>query len=152
MAAAATAFLESRHPLTEGLASFHQCFQHQQRGKQGIALDARWGEVQFAVRGEAHIPVHGGSGALGVLNVQQARPEAGGLVPFHGSSYIQVVSFDDAGPVADAVLSYSQSTDPASPHYGDQTRLYSAKQWVRLPFTPAQIAAASIGKAVRISE
>lgn len=123
-----------------------------QLGKQGIALDARWGEVQFAVRGEAHIPVHGGSGALGVLNVQQARPEAGGLVPFHGSSYIQVVSFDDAGPVADAVLSYSQSTDPASPHYGDQTRLYSAKQWVRLPFTPAQIAAASIGKAVRISE
>ena len=123
-----------------------------QLAKQGIALDARWGEVQFAVRGTEHIPVHGGSGALGVLNVQQARPAAGGLVPFHGSSYIQVVSFDEAGPVADAVLSYSQSTDPASPHYADQTRLYSAKKWVRLPFTPAAIAADAQGKAKAISE
>ncbi|MBX9815172.1 MAG: acyl-homoserine-lactone acylase [Proteobacteria bacterium SG_bin5] len=124
----------------------------EQLTKQGIALDARWGEVHFALRGAERIPVHGGSGALGVLNVQQARPEAGGLVPFHGSSYIQVVSFDEAGPVADAVLSYSQSTDPASAFYADQTRLYSAKKWVRLPFTAAAIKADARGKARVISE
>ena len=39
------------------------------------------------------------------------------------------------GPVADALLSYSQSTDPASPHYADQTRTFSAKRWHRLPFS-----------------
>ena len=61
-------------------------------------------------------------------------------MPYHGSSYIQVVTFDAKGPVADAVLSYSQSTDPASPHYADQTWLYSKKGWHRLPFHPADIA------------
>lgn len=120
--------------------------------KDGFKLDARWGDTHFAVRGAKHIPVHGGDGQLGVLNVQQSAPEAGGLVPFHGSSYVQVVTFDEAGPIADAVLSYSQSTDPASPHYADQTRLYSAKKFVRLPFGAAAIAADAQGKTRVISE
>lgn len=120
--------------------------------KGGFKLDARWGDVHFAVRGTERIPVHGGDGQLGVLNVQTAAPAEGGFVPYHGSSYVQVVSFDDRGPVADAVLSYSQSTDPASPHFADQTRLYSAKKFVRLPFTPAEIAANQQGKVRTISE
>ncbi|MEG3174755.1 penicillin acylase family protein [Sphingomonas sp. RB3P16] len=124
----------------------------EQLGKEGIALDARWGDVQFAVRGAEHIPIHGASGQLGVLNVQQSDAVAGGIVPKHGSSYVQVVGFDATGPVADALLSYSQSTDPASPHYADQTRAFSVKRWHRLPFTPAQIAADGASKAVRISE
>lgn len=120
--------------------------------RDGFKLDTRWGDIQFAVRGTEHIPVHGADGLLGVLNVQTSAPEAGGFVPYHGSSYVQVVTFDDAGPVADAVLSYSQSTDPASPHYADQTRLYSAKKFVRLPFSAAAIAASALGKTRTISE
>ena len=123
-----------------------------QLAAQHIALDAPWGEVQFALNGADHIPVHGADGALGVLNVQMSEPVAGGIVPRHGSSYVQIVGFDATGPVADAVLSYSQSSDPASPHFADQTRLYSAKQWHRLPFTPAQIAADNPGEVLRISE
>ena len=121
-------------------------------GKEGIALDARWGDVQFAERGEDHIPIHGAAGTLGVLNVQQSEVVAGGIVPKHGTSYIQVVGFDAAGPVADALLSYSLSTDPASPYYADQTRAFSVKKWHRLPFTPAQIAADGGTKTVRIAE
>lgn len=111
--------------------------------KQNIALDAPYGAHHFAIRGEHKIPVHGGEGSDGVLNAQQAHfnAKAGGYVPYHGSSYIQVVTFDDKGPVADAVLSYSQSTDQASPHFADQTWLYSKKGWHRLPFHPADIAA-----------
>ena len=61
--------------------------------------------------------VHGGPGTLGILNMQESRPAPwGGLMPVHGTSYIQIVGFDEAGPVADAILSYSQSTNPASPH------------------------------------
>ncbi|OYY68313.1 penicillin acylase family protein [Sphingomonas sp. 28-63-12] len=119
---------------------------------ENIALDARWGDVQFTTRGSQRIAIHGAAGALGVLNVQQSQPVPGGITPMHGSSYMQVVGFDDKGPAVDAVLSYSQSTDPASPHFGDQTLLYSAKRWVRLPFTPAQIAADAQGQAVKISE
>lgn len=118
----------------------------------GIALDARWGDVQYAPRGAERIAIHGGPGGAGVLNVQEARPAPGGIVPYHGSSYIQIVGFDDTGPVADAILSYSQSPDPASPHFADQTRAYAAKRWHRLPFTPAQVAAAARGRPLRIAE
>lgn len=123
-----------------------------QLAKENIALDARWGDVQFAQRGDQRIAIHGGDGQLGILNVQIATPVPTGVTPVHGSSYIQVVTFGDTGPQADAVLSYSQSTNPASPHFGDQTLLYSAKRWVRLPFTPAEVAADAQGPAVKISE
>ena len=108
----------------------------------GVALDAPWGTVQNAVRGERHIPIHGGSGMQGVLNMQEAPWVNGvGYQPVHGSSYVQVVTFDAQGPVADAVLSYSQSTDADSAHYADQTELYSRKAWNHLPFSPAEIRA-----------
>lgn len=121
--------------------------------KAGIALDAPWGEVQQWRAGDERIPIHGGPGTAGVLNYQDARPApGGGLVPVHGTSYIQIVGFDDKGPVADAILSYSQSTNPASPHYADQTRAYAVKSWHRLPFHERDIAAQAIGKPKRISE
>jgi acyl-homoserine-lactone acylase len=121
-------------------------------GAENIALDARWGDVQIAIRGDARIPIHGAHGNLGVLNVQMATKIPGGLTPVHGTSYVQVVSFDDTGPIADAILSYSQSTDPASPFYGDQTRAYATKTWNRLPFTPAQVRANAVGAPLRIRE
>ncbi len=108
----------------------------------GVPLDRPWGEVQLATRGGFNIPVHGGDSADGVLNAQQAKLVNGvGEVPVHGSSYIQIVTFDAKGPVADAILTYSQSTDPASPVFADQTRLHARKGWVRLPFSAAAIAA-----------
>jgi acyl-homoserine-lactone acylase len=121
--------------------------------KAGIALDAPWGEVQRMMAGNEAIAIHGGPGTLGVLNMQESRPAPwGGLMPVHGTSYIQIVGFDKKGPVADAILSYSQSTNPASPHAADQTRAYSAKEWHRLPFNAKAIAAEAIGKPKRIAE
>ena len=118
-----------------------------------IPLDALWGQVQFAVKGDQHIPVHGGEGNDGVLNAQQSKLTPSlGMIPYHGSSYIQVVTFDPHGPVADAILTYSQSTDPASPHYADQTRLHAKKGWVRLPFQRADIEADPTFRKVTISE
>ncbi len=119
----------------------------------GIALDAEWGSVQHWPVGSERIAIHGGPGTAGVLNYQDARPApGGGLVPVHGTSYIQIVGFDDDGPVVDAILSYSQSTNPASPHFADQTRAYAAKQWHRLPFHRDAIAAQAIGESKRIAE
>ncbi|MET7854382.1 penicillin acylase family protein [Streptomyces avermitilis] len=37
-------------------------------------------------------------------------------------------------------LTYGQSANPASPHYTDQTRLFSRKQWVTERFTKSEIA------------
>lgn len=58
-----------------------------------------------------------------------------------GASYIQVVGFDDHGPVARGLLAYGQSVNPASPHYSDQLPLYAAKRLVPLPFTQEQMLA-----------
>lgn len=119
----------------------------------GQALDARWGDEQLVMAGNEAIPIHGGPGGLGILNMQESDRAANGkLIPRHGTSYIQIVGFDDKGPVADAILSYSQSTDPASPHAADQTRAYAEKKWHRLPFHAKAIKAETIGKPRRIRE
>ena len=111
-----------------------------------------WCEWPGALIGNEAIPIHGGPGGAGVLNMQESLAIPAGLTPRHGTSYIQIVGFDDKGPVADAILSYSQSSNPASPHFADQTRAYAAKQWQRLPFHPDEISAAAIGNTRRIAE
>ena len=121
--------------------------------EQGVALDAPWGEEQLVMAGNEAIPIHGGPGTLGILNMQESeRAASGKLIPRHGTSYIQIVGFDEKGPVADAILSYSQSTNPASPHAYDQTRAYAEKRWHRLPFSKKAITAQAIGKPKRIAE
>lgn len=56
-----------------------------------------------------------------------------------GNSYIQFVTWDNTGPVAEGILTYSQSSDPTSKHFSDQTRKYAAGEWVKLPYTERQI-------------
>ncbi|QDH35902.1 penicillin acylase family protein [Porphyrobacter sp. YT40] len=120
--------------------------------KAGIAVDAPWGDVQRVMAGNEAIPIHGGPGGLGILNVQEAAAAPWGLTPRHGTSYIQIVGFDENGPVADAILSYGQSTNPASPHAIDQIRAYAAKKWHRLPWHAEAIEAQALGKPKRIAE
>jgi acyl-homoserine-lactone acylase len=117
----------------------------------GVALDAPLGEIQYAVRGTERIPMSGISNG-GVLNYMAAVPAPGGFPIIFGSSYIQSVTFDEKGPVAKAVLTYSQSADPASPHFADQTRAFSRKELRRYPFSAAEIAADAIGKPLVVSE
>lgn len=111
-----------------------------------IPVDAPLGQVQSEPRGEKHIPIHGGPGPEGIFNViTPAKAADGGWAKIvHGSSWIMAVEFTDKGPVSQGVLSYSQSTNPASPHFGDQTELYSKKGWDDLRFTPAAVKAGAV--------
>jgi len=119
--------------------------------KAGIDITRPWGEVQRSARGGKIIPVHGGD-TDDVYNQMGGRPVRGVKDVTAGSSYVSVVTFDGKGPVAEAVLSYSQSSDPESPHSADQTELFSKKAWVKLPFTPAQIKAQAIAKPVSLQQ
>jgi acyl-homoserine lactone acylase PvdQ len=111
--------------------------------KAGIALDAKLGDIQFATRKGVHIPLHGGATYSAIHAT--LTPNVGYTDPMQPSnSYIQVVTFDPTGPVADAILASSQTPDPASPYFDDQTWAYSRKEWTRLPFMPAAIKAATI--------
>jgi acyl-homoserine-lactone acylase len=121
----------------------------------GIPLDRPWGQVHFDTRNGERIPVHGGSGASGVYNAITAStlvPNAGTTPILGGSSYIQSVTFSPSGPEARAVVTYSQSTDPASPNHADQTRLFSNYGWVTLPFAEGDIRRDPNLKVLRLRE
>jgi acyl-homoserine-lactone acylase len=120
----------------------------------GVALDAPWSEVQYLQRNNDNVPIHGGSGTMGVYGAISARLSEGGYVnPGSGNSYIQAVTWDESEcPIADVILVPSQSTDPASPHFSDQTKLYADKRWVRFPFCEEDIAASQIGETVLLQE
>lgn len=107
-----------------------------------IPLDAPWGEVQYSMDNGEKIGIPGGTGASGMFsNINAPLTKGKGYTPIvQGNSYIQVVTWDDEGnPDASVVLTYSQSQQPASPHFADQTRLYSKGGWIKLPFTEEQI-------------
>jgi acyl-homoserine-lactone acylase len=117
----------------------------------GIAPEASLAEVQTEPRGSGRIPIHGGPGQEGIFNVitpSQLQPELGWTKIVHGASWVMAVEFTDKGPVSQGILTYSQSTNPDSPHAGDQTAAYSQKLWDDLRFTEAQVKAATVNRKV----
>jgi acyl-homoserine-lactone acylase len=102
-------------------------------GAAKIPLDGPLGQFQVATRGNTRIPIHGGPGTDGDFNAINVSWAAGKGVnePLHGSSYVQVVTWGNGScPDARTILTYSQSTNPGSPFFADQTKLYSQKKWV----------------------
>jgi len=105
----------------------------------GLAADSQWGQIQQAADGT---PVHGGPASLGVYNaIQSVEVAPGKRLVVSGTSYLQLVTFDDKGPQAQGLLVFSQSSEAGSAHSGDQTRAFAAKEWSPTPFTEAQIKA-----------
>ncbi|MFF4232024.1 penicillin acylase family protein [Streptomyces sp. NPDC001820] len=108
----------------------------------GIALDAPLGEHQFVVRNGKRLPVHGGTESLGVWNKIEPvwSPGIGYAEVVTGSSHIQAVGWDGGRcPVARTLLTYSQSSNPDSAHYSDQTELFSDERWVTSRFCEKDI-------------
>jgi acyl-homoserine-lactone acylase len=105
-----------------------------------IALDAAPGDVQ---KGPGGVPIHGGPGdPNGDFNAIYATFNPGkGFDPVtEGSSYVQAVTWHK-GPCPDArtILTYSLSTNPHSPFFDDQTKMFSRKQWVTQRFCTADV-------------
>ncbi len=100
------------------------------------------------------MPIHGGDPNMGVYGAISANLDPGGYFDIRpGNSYVQVVTWDDSNcPVADAILVHSQSSDPDSDFYGDQTELYSDKQWVSYPYCEDAIQAARIDATFLLEE
>ncbi|MFF4505164.1 penicillin acylase family protein [Streptomyces sp. NPDC001401] len=122
----------------------------------GTPLDARLGDHQYVARGGERIAIPGGSNRLGVWNVIEPKWDAASgaytQVPF-GSSHLQAVGWDGSGcPVARTLLTYSQSSNPNSPHYSDQTRLLSAEKWVTARFCEKDILSSPVLRVLRVGE
>lgn len=94
-----------------------------------------------AVQKWAGIPLPGCD--AGCFDVVEAGPDSGTGTPTagaFGSSFLMTVELTPDGPRAHTLLTYGESANPSSPHFSDQTRLFSRKQWVTERFTQAQIA------------
>jgi acyl-homoserine-lactone acylase len=128
----------------------------------GFSADVTHGEAQYTLKGDTRLSVPGGQGGLGafnavaysrdsttllpkierppVINARSGLTEDGYLITY-GTSFVAAIEFTDDGPRADALLTYSQSADPASDHFSDQTEIFAVDGWRSIRFTEEDIAA-----------
>lgn len=141
-----------------------------------IPVDAPLGQSQYSTRVDGkRVPIHGGGSYDGTANVvswgtlKSTTPDSDfsavrgadminsrtnltdtGYVINNGSSFIMAMEFTENSVNGRAVLTYSQSSDKASPYFADQTELFSNKQWRPIVFTEEAIVANKVDE-VKIS-
>ncbi|CEE90660.1 putative Acy-homoserine lactone acylase [Xenorhabdus nematophila str. Anatoliense] len=114
--------------------------------RRGLPLNAKRGEYVYLIRGDKHVPLYGGCGNAGyftiacVENIDVQNSDVRNRHDY-GNNYLQLVSFPNNKVEAYTSLLTSLSDDPASPHYSDSTWMYSAKEWLHLPFKESEIIA-----------
>jgi acyl-homoserine-lactone acylase len=122
----------------------------------GVRMDA----VQHTVKGVERIPVPGSTEDVGIANMVEYTPAPGssrepvldagtpvagsdltakGYVVNFGTSFLLTIGYTAQGLDARCVLTFGESADPASPHFADQTRLFSQKRLRECRFTEASI-------------
>ncbi|HTY96059.1 MAG TPA: penicillin acylase family protein [Solirubrobacteraceae bacterium] len=108
----------------------------------GLPLDVSIGEVQRAPQAGA-APIPGcidGDGCFAAIASSFPSPTAKQAEAFNGNSIVMFTELQPGHePVAKGLLTYSQSEDPTSPYYEDQTQRFSKGEWITLPWTPAQV-------------
>lgn len=112
----------------------------------GIPLNATLRTYQYKVayNGE-HLPIHGGGRETGQFNLitwgttDGFMPGKGYPKVAYGSSYVMFMQFTQQGPVGRSIMTYSQSPDPSSPYYKDQTLMYAQKKSKQMLFKEIDI-------------
>jgi len=129
----------------------------------GISLVAALSDIQFFKLPDflggtqEKIPYHGGQHKDGAFNIQDWDPTSDlttykypsipaaevfnketflspeGYPINGGTSFLLIAEFTREGPKARGLLTYSQSSDPDSPHFADQNKLYSEKKLRKFP-------------------
>lgn len=119
-----------------------------------FALDTPMGDIQRSgVNGD--IPIFGGESWAGSFTIADSPAlNDDGYRVTYGNSYIQAVTWDpETGePHAEAFVTYSQSTDPASPYFKDYTEAYSDKEWLRLRYREADVRSSPVQVRYQLSE
>ena len=131
----------------------------------GFSPDVTLGDVQFLRKDDRDIPILGGHDYEGVIAIATyssgnatelaVEPRASvinstsdlttdGYQVNYGNSFVMTVDMGTDSPTCEAIMTYSQSDDPSSPHFDDQTLLYSEGRLRPCLFTPEDIAADTI--------
>lgn len=88
-------------------------------------LDLPWGQMNRI----GEFPGNGAPGdPLGVFHVIAYAQEGDAGQAVFGDTYVAAVEFTPQGPVAQAVLSYGNASQPGARHNGDQLRLIAEKR------------------------
>ena len=64
------------------------------------------------------------------------------------NAYMHIVAFNDQGPVARGIVSYSEAEDQSLPHSSDMTFLYANEKFIDFPFRESEILKAQVGTPV----
>jgi acyl-homoserine-lactone acylase len=115
----------------------------------GLAPSVRLQDVQYTEKNNERIPIPGANDNVGIANVvnwvevpgSTSEPlfDGGSFLPAtdmttkgypvnFGTSFLLTMGFTATGPKALGLLTYSESGDPASPYFADQTRMFARKQ------------------------
>ncbi|MFK7930590.1 MAG: penicillin acylase family protein [Myxococcota bacterium] len=140
----------------------------------GIALDARLGDIQYRDKNGVRIPCPGGKEIEGSVFIADWRTSNSTLLtrehaqrgewvneateltadgyPINGGdTWVSTLSWDEGGPVGSAVLLYSQSSDPDSPHFNDQAEIHGSQTLRPILFSAEDIAADPELKTITVS-
>jgi len=128
----------------------------------GFSPDQPLGDVQFMRKDGVDLQVPGGNFMEGVIAIAEYSSGNATLLPVeahgdtvnpetdltvdgyqhnYGNSFMLAVQLGEGGPDARAVMTYSESDDPSSPHFDDQTRLYGEGTMRDVAFTAEEVAA-----------
>ena len=111
---------------------------------EGVAPDARWGDVHRVVRGDVDAPVSGCEGALGCFRTLSfASLDDGRRVVNRGDGWVFAVEFGEQ-PRGYSILAYGQSRLEDSPHHDDQAAMFARDEMKPMLWREEQIAAAAI--------
>ena len=131
-------------------------------GKAGVGVTMPLGQIQHADRNGSLVPIHGGTNAEGTTNVvgdaafsstseplPPAQPTiaphstltASGYPVDNGTSFLMALQLTPDALEAWDFLTYGDNGNPSSPVFTDSTKAFSDKQWRKVRFTDADIAA-----------
>jgi acyl-homoserine-lactone acylase len=109
----------------------------------GVPLNASVAERQAEPKGKELVPIHGCRSVEGCFDV--IEPFKLGEADYRdirtGSSFVMVVEMGRNGPQGQSILTYSQSENPKSKYFADQTRLFSQRRWLPMLFSDRAIRA-----------
>jgi len=95
----------------------------------GVPLDVKWGDVYRIKYNDKDLPGNGSDGSVGMFRVAWSNgPQDDGKSYISGGdSWQSIIEFGDKVK-ARVLMSYGNSTQEGSPHFGDQLELFSKKE------------------------
>lgn len=102
-------------------------------------LDVPLGEVQRLIRGKLSYPASGLREVPRAADTKLYDKKRGIFKVVGGDGYIQIVRFGKDGPQVKSINAFGASYHPDSPHYTDQMKMFTNRQFKSMSFNKADI-------------